>query len=335
MSQRLAAGLLIGLLLAVLAGCGGDGAPKSEDAAGSQPGKPLTAGTCWDAEHLPDVLGQQRFDAWVEKYAGGSEVLGQSMRDDAAYDRPFACDEPHTLEIFDVVSLEPALLARVTSYADLLDESSPLYARVRDQVIDRCFARSPYGVAQRKAGGLPVQLSPSENPDGGLSGGWDPVPADRWVRGEKKFLCLFEQDRPGTVRFADITTSRYPLAARVCIDVPAKEVPCAGPHQAENIAGMVLNTAVESGRLPGRTAIRSATNGRYVALSGRDQARLDQVCQTFLEAVSTAQRGLTAAAYVADADEWPGKDGLYNATCYALEPGDPPPMMNGSVFDRG
>ena len=64
---------------------------------------------------------------------------------------------------------------------------------------DRCLAGSPYGEAQRKAGGLPVQLGPSLNIDGGLHVAWDPFPADLWAKGQRKFVCTFEQDEPGTL----------------------------------------------------------------------------------------------------------------------------------------
>ena len=53
-----------------------------------------------------------------------------------------------------------------------------------------------------------MQLGPSLNPRSGLHVAWDPFPADLWAEGQKKFVCTFEQDRPGTLAFADLTTRR-------------------------------------------------------------------------------------------------------------------------------
>ena len=110
-----------------------------------------------------------------------------------------------------MVELAPRLTAQVKEYADLLDLESALYRKVADQVNDRCLAGSAYGRAQRKAGGLPVQLSPAINADTGLNDAWDPFPADLWEKGQKKFVCIFEQERPGTLSFADFTTRKAPL----------------------------------------------------------------------------------------------------------------------------
>ena len=151
------------------------------------------------------------------------------MRDDVAFAEEIDCSEPHSLELYNVVQVAPALTAQVKDYADLLDQKSPLYLKIRDQVNDRCMAGSAYGRAQRKAGGLPVQLEPALNVDAGLHVAWDPFPADLWARGQKKFVCTFEQEEPGTLRFADIPTSRLPVAARVCLDTPRKYLPVQPP----------------------------------------------------------------------------------------------------------
>ena len=65
------------LLLGTLAGCSGDDAKApSRESASDEPVKTLTSGTCWGGEQLPDALGEDDFDAWVEKYAGGDSTLG-------------------------------------------------------------------------------------------------------------------------------------------------------------------------------------------------------------------------------------------------------------------
>lgn len=337
---------LAALLMAVLSACSGAGDSAGDAAGGSvasprgqaaskAPAKALTRGTCWDDQQLAQALGASGFAAWVKKYAGGDATLGASMRDDAAFTGQVDCAKPHALELYDVVSLAPALTARITSYAALLDQTSALYRQVRDQVNDRCLAASAYGRAQRAAGGLPVQLGPSLSATGGLHVAWDPFPADLWGQGQKKFVCTFEQDRPGTLRFAQLTTKAVPVAARVCLNTPARYLPCTGRHQAEDVAEMILNTAIESGRINGSKAVRKGPQGPYVALSDAEYATLDKVCQTFLRSVSSGRAGVTAKAYPGSVAQWPTKTGAYVASCFAVKPfGDPPPPYVGTVFDR-
>ena len=142
-----------------------------------------------------------------------------------------------------------------------------------------------FGVRQGAAEGrwaARCSSAPSLNVDGGLHVAWDPFPADLWAKGQKKFVCTFEQDEPGTLRFADFTTRKAPVEARVCLNTPRKYVPCSGKHQAEDIAEMILNTAIEKGQINGRKAVRKGTNGTYVALSDAEYAKLDKICQTLL-----------------------------------------------------
>lgn len=335
------AAVLLTLLLGVLAGCSSsssdDEASESPPAkAAEAPAKALTTGTCWDDEQLADALGAKGFAEWVDKHAGGDASLGEAIRDDAAFSKQIDCDEAHSLELYNVIEVAPALAAKVTKYADLLDQKSPLYRSIRDQVNDRCLAGTPYGVAQKKAGGIPVQLGPTLNTAGGLHVAWDPFPADLWAMGQRKFVCTFEQDTAGTVRFADVTTRKLPVAARVCLNTPGKSVPCNGKHQAEDIAEMVLNTAIERGRINGAKAVRNGPKGRYVALSDAEYARLDKICQTLLSSVSGVRGGVAARAYPGSVSQWPTASGAYIATCFALKPvSEPPPMITGTVFDKG
>ncbi len=170
--------------------------------------KSLEKGTCWSSEKLADALGAKGFAAWVEKYAGGDSARGDALRDDAAFAKEIDCAEPHSLELYNVVEVSPRLTDQVKEYADLLDQKSDLYRQIRDEVNDRCMAGSAYGVAQRKAGGMPVQLGPTLNVDGGFHVAWDPFPADLWEKGQHQFVCTFEQDEPGTISFADVTTEQ-------------------------------------------------------------------------------------------------------------------------------
>jgi hypothetical protein len=334
-NRILAVGLLPLVLLAAAA-CGGEAPAAPRPSASSDaPEKALTKGSCWDDAQLPDALGSEEFDAWVDKYAGGDQELGDAMRDDAAFTKRIDCDEPHALELYNVVEVSPALTAEVEDYADLLDQDSALYRKIRDQVNDRCYAASAYGKAQRRAGGLPVQLGPALNFRSGLHVAWDPFPADLWTKGETKFVCTFEQDRPGTLRFADLTTRKVPIKARVCLNTPRTYVSCRGKHNAEDIAEMILNTAIARGEISGRKAVRKGPDGRYVALNDAQYAKLDRICQTFLSSVSRPPEGIEARAYPGAVSQWPTKSGVYVASCFALEPvSEPPPKIAGTVFNK-
>jgi len=329
--------VLLCLVLALVTGCSSEAAksPRPETSSDA-PEKALTAGTCWDDAQLPEALGAQAFDAWVEEHARGEATLADSMRDDAAFAQGIDCSEAHSLELYNVVELEPALTAQIKEYADLLDQGSALYRKVRDQVNDRCLAGSAYGRAQRKGGGLPVQLGPSLDVDAGLNLAWDPFPADRWTKGERKFVCTLEQEQPGTLMFADLPTSKVPIAARVCLNTPGTYVPCAGKHQAEDIAEMILNTAIEKGQINDRKAVRKGPKGEYVALSEAEYVKLDKICATLLGRVSTVRGGVQARAYPGSVSQWPTDNGAYVASCFALKPDrEPPPPITGTVFDKG
>jgi hypothetical protein len=336
-ARRLLAALVLPLMVLALGGCGGGDEPTSPRAEASKdaPEKVLAEGTCWGDQLLADALGPDAFADWVEKYAGGDSKLGESMRDDAAFSQSVDCAEPHALELYNVVEVAPALTARVKEYSDLLDQGTPLYRRIRDQVNDRCYAGSPYGKAQRRGGGMPVQLGPALSVRGGLHLAWDPFPADLWAKGQQKFVCTLEQDEPGTLRFADLTTSKVPITARICLNTPRKYVSCRGPHNAEDIAEMILNTAIEKGQINGRKAVRKGPDGRYVALQDAEYARLDKICQTFLSSVSKVPDGIEARAYPGSVAQWPTDTGVYVASCFALEPvSDPPPKFKGTVFNK-
>ena len=342
-SRALRAATAVLLPVLVLTACsGGDdaGAPEgssrpSASPSASLPAAALEAGTCWGDQQLPAVLGDEGFAAWVEEHAGGDEALGEAMRDDAAYSEQVDCDEPHALELYDTVALAPALDAKVTRYAQLLDQDSRLYAQVRDQVNQRCLADTAYGRAERRAGDVPVQLGPALAPRSTLHVAWDPFPANLWEEGERRFVCTFEQDEPGTLRMADLTTKAVPATERVCVDTPGRRVPCTKPHQGEEIGEMVLNTAVARGEVNGRRAVREGTDGKFVALSDAEYARLDKVCQALFRRVSRGPDGVVARAYPGSVEQWPTSEGVYVASCFAVDGDDSSATRRGTVFDRG
>ena len=327
---------VVAALLGALVACGGgqDTATpdKPQESEPVEPAADLAKGTCWEDQQLPAALGEEEFANWVEQYARGDSGLGDSMSNDAAFVDEVDCAEPHALEVYNLVEVAPALERQVKQYADLLDQDSALFRRIRDQVNDRCVAGTPYAEAMGK---LPVQLGPSLNPRSGLHLAWDPVPANRWEDGEHQFVCTFEQDRPGTLRFADLTTRKVPVAARVCLNVPGRFVPCARPHQAEDIGHLVLNTAIERKQIDARRALRKGPDGPEVAFTDEEYARLDKVCQGLLTRVSRVPEGVTAKVFPGSPEQWPTKDGAYVASCFALKDFDPPPKVRGSVFNKG
>ena len=129
------------------------------------------------------------------------------MRDDAAFSTPIACTKPHTLELYNIVGLDPRLDAKIKDYTDVLDPSTPLYRAVRDQVYGRCLAPSVYGAAQRRAGGLPVQLGPSLSAKGGLHVAWDPFPAAPVGEGAAQVRVHLRAGRP---RDPDVRRPAHP-----------------------------------------------------------------------------------------------------------------------------
>ncbi|KQT92286.1 hypothetical protein ASG49_10185 [Marmoricola sp. Leaf446] len=335
--------LLPALVLTACSGGSDPGGDPGADASGTPSGSPsaqlpaaaLEAGTCWGDQQLPAVLGDDGFADWVEEHADGDAALGESMRDDAAFSEQVDCAEPHALELYATVALPRGLDEQVTSYATLLDQDSPLQAKVRDQVNQRCLAGTAYGRAQQRAGGLPVQLGPALAERSNLHVAWDPFPANLWEEGQRRFVCTFEQDEPGTLRMSDLTTTEVPVAERVCVDVPGKRVPCTTPHEGEEIAEMVLNAAVARGDVNGRRAVREGTDGKFVALSDAEYAKLDRVCQTLFRRVSTGPDGVVAKAYPGAVDQWPTKQGAYVASCFAVDEDDATATRRGTVFDKG
>ena len=233
----------------------------------------------------PTSLGEDGFDAL------GGEVrrrrLRRSVRRCATTRRSpkeIDCAEPHSLELYNVVEVSPALTAQVKEYADLLDQKSdalpqdprpgerPLHGRLGVRpgpAQGRRAARAARPVAQRRR-----RAARRVGPVPGR-----PVGA----RGSRSSCAPSSRTSPGRCAFADLTTSRLPVEARVCLNTPRKYLPCSGKHQAEDIAEMVLNTAIEKGQITGE---EGGPQGRRRALRARsatrEYAKLDKVCQTLL-----------------------------------------------------
>lgn len=327
---------LLTVLLLVLSACGGSGSTKPSAAEPSPSAKQMvpTKGSCWSAEHLPAALGEKGFAALAKKYAGSEKKRVEALRDDAAFTEPKDCATPHELEVYNVVSVSAALAAKITGYGDLLDRDSELYREIRNEVNDRCVTGTPYARAERDAGNMPAQLAPALAADSGLHLAWDPVAPSLWEGGQQQFVCTFEQEQPGTVRFADLATRRAPAQARVCVKSADDYVPCTEPHTAEAIGEMILNTAISKGLINAEAAVKKTTDGTHVTLAPAEYARLDQVCQSLLDRVSRRSGRLRASAYPGSIEQWPTPHGSYIAICFAVSPDNPPKPLVGTVFDK-
>ena len=120
------------------------------------------------------------------------------------------------------------------------------------------------------------------------------------------------------------------------MNTPGKYVSCSRKHDAEQIAVMPLNTAIERGQIDARRAVRKGPNGRYVALSDAEYAKVDKICQTFLSSVSTVKGGVVGRAFPGSVKQWPSETGDYVTSCYALKNvSEPPPPISGTVFNKG
>lgn len=327
---------LLTVLILVLGACGGGNGSKPAAPKPSPSAKQIapTKGSCWSAEHLPAALGEKKFAALAKKYAGTEEKRIEALRDDAAFTEPKDCATPHELEVYNVVSVSPALAAKITTYADLLDRDSALYREIRNEVNDRCVSGTPYARAERDAGNMPAQLAPALSAESGLHLAWDPVAPSLWEDGQQQFVCTFEQEQPGTVRFADLATRRAPAQARVCVKSADDYVPCTEPHTAEAIGEMILNTAIGKGLINAEAAVKKTAAGTHVTLAPAEYARLDKVCQSLLDRVSRKSGRLRASAYPGSIEQWPTPRGSYIAICFAVSPDNPPRPLVGTVFDK-
>ncbi len=109
------------------------------------------------------------------------------------------------------------------------------------------------------------------------------MPGAEWDAGNRSFVCLFVQERPGTTTAESYVTSYFPLEGRVCLN-DNDFVPCTEPHTVERIAVFDVDAAVAAGQLPGEEA---REKDHTVDLSDEQWAELDSVCRSYLDAVSS------------------------------------------------
>jgi hypothetical protein len=266
----------------------------------------------------------------LQRYGiGAFETLG----DDPAWTDPVDCAQPHQLEVYGVVSLPPSVEEQVTSYGDLVNAGTRVYREVVDEVTRGCaLAFGPAAVAARSAP-LAVDVVPAWTSDAGVSLTWAPSPAVAWDDGDHVFACLFEQARPGALRFADVASTAFPLTGRICL-MGAAFVSCGRRHDAERIATIRLDRAVAEAQIAGARAVDEA--GR-VDLGADAWRALDGVCQHYLDAVAPHHApGLRGVANTYP-EIYPDADGRYTVLCSAQAPFGSAPstavVTTGSVFE--
>ena len=203
---------LTALVLVALSGCSGADSPEGNPpaSAAAKPVKALAKGTCWGGESLPEALGAKGFEAWVEKYAGGDKALGDSMRDDAAFSTPVDCSEPHALELYNIVGLDPRLDAQVKDYADLLDPEDaalPQGPRPGLQPLPRTHGVRR-GAAPRGRPAGPAR--PVAERHGGTARRVGPVPGPPVGEGAAEVRLHLRAGRPGD---ADVRRPAHPQDA--------------------------------------------------------------------------------------------------------------------------
>jgi hypothetical protein len=256
----------------------------------------------------------------------------ESLGDDPAWTDPVDCSEPHEIEVYGIVSLPAAIDGAVGSYADLVTPGTRVYRAVEDEVTRGCAVAFDPAAAASRGAPLSIDVIPFWSQDAGVAIAWAPSPAAAWDQGEHTFACLFEQSHPDTVRLADVSTADFPVTGRVCLRGTAF-VSCGQRHDAERIATIRLDRAVDQGQVAGARAVDDA--GRVDI--GVDAWRaLDGVCQRYLDAVAPDHDpGLRGVANTYP-ELYPDPDGHYAVMCSAQAPFGSSPsravVTAGSVF---
>jgi hypothetical protein len=335
MGRRAAVAVAVGMTLAVsacgpMSGRSADGpvdelsvlAADGADAA-------VEAGQCFAGSRVGDDV-----DALAADLARYGVGVFTTLSDDPTWTDPVDCAEPHQVEVYGVVELPPALDADLETYAAVVDPDPAVYAAVDDEVRRGCaLSFAPAATAARSAP-LAVDVTPTLSPGARVSLTWAPTSEASWERGVHTFACLFEQDRPGRLRLADVASGDFPAAARSCLRDNAF-VPCGRPHDAERIAVIDLDRAVAQKQVAGERAVDDA--GR-VNLGSDVWSALDGVCQRYLEAAIPQHAPQLRGVADTYPELYPDADGRYVVLCSAQAPFGAAPtsaiVTTGSVFER-
>jgi hypothetical protein len=319
-------GLRVGVLasLAVLTAgaCGGPGSPSSTgpddrladftpvDASIAATSDLAVPGRCLGGERLADEPAELS-SAMARFGAGAYQVLA----DDPVWTDVVSCTDAHSIEIYAAVRLPVEIQEQVTSYADLLSQSSAVALSVDAAIDHECSLA--IGPSARVMNRAPIELdvAPAVSETvGHLT--WAPVPASAWDDGDHAFGCLFEQPEPTTSTAADLTSGTLPDDQRLCLSM-TDFVSCAQPHDSERIAVLTVDQAVAQHQLAGAQAVNAAGQ---VDLGVAQWAILDHVCERYLMVVSGQPVDGIRGVANSYPDFYPGSDGHYTVVCSAQSP---------------
>lgn len=304
-------------------------APSSAAPSDPPPTAGLAEGTCWDGAQV----GADPQDVLKLSGAEGVPYLvtARAVAGRPAFTRRIACAMEHEVEVHKVVRLLK-LEQRLADYARLLRTGTKLYDKVSRSVAQACM--TPALAAAAKASGvLGAVMEPALPAKAQL--GWAPASPAQWAKGQHVFACTLTWAEPERLRYASVFTRDFPTGLRTCIDGRALVyVDCARRHDRERIAVIDAREAVEARAFPGRGAIRSGPDGRFLAVSQAQYAVLDAACTSYLRTISSTKK-LAGVANI-DVAEWPTPTGSYPIHCEADRPTSRKSLVTkGSVYDKG
>jgi hypothetical protein len=301
-------GVLAGLAIFAASACSGAPATTSTGSLALESASRLIeADTC---------LGGARFSDSESSLADAVATYGlaayEALADDPSWTDVVDCSEPHTFEVYGVVSLPAELDDRISSYSDLLTPSSGLAGAIHEALSRECAAAINPTVSVPTPRRLDVDTYPLTPADIGAFT-TEPSPPTAWVAGDRTFGCLFEQPTPATVMVDDLTSPAFPLDERTCLE-GTRFVTCTKPHDVERIATLVVDRAVDAKELAG---LRAVDEFGSVDLGDEQWAALDTVCQDYLAAIS--DEPTSGLRGVADTypELYPDDEGQYSILCTA------------------
>lgn len=313
----------------------GDDQPSSDQPGSDQPGDgqsgdvpALTTATCWAG----DLAGAdpQYVLSISKEYGVTYFAAAQALAKRPSFRRPRPCDDEHAFEVYKAVAMDK-VAPKVTDFSALLKTGTKAFARLSANVQSACMNKSLVEATART--GLPGAVMTPVFGDG-FELDWAPPSPDQWEDGQRAYACTLKQQPVGSLLYAAVFDKDFPTSRRTCIDSKALLfVDCARRHDREQVAVINVRTAVLAGKFPGRKAILTGSDGRYVDVSPAQYVTLDSACTTFLRTVSSTRK-LTGVAEI-DADRWPAPDGSYPVVCEADAPTTSDSLVTqGSVFDR-
>jgi len=286
-------------------------AKKLVVAAADSPAAFAEVGTCLEGARVGDNAAAELVrDRQLPKDAAAL------LADDPLWTDAVRCSEPHQFEVYAKVGLPRDIDASITSYADLLDVTTPLYRAVRDSIVAQCSREFPLIASVAADTRLELDIVPVIGADDAGRRAWDPAPPEIWEAGERSFACTFQQPRATTIAYEQILTGGFPVAGRSCL-AGESFVGCDQTHDTERVAIFNVDRSIDDGLLPGKDAV---TRTGMVDLGATEWTQLDDACQRYLNAVApNASPGVYGVTDTYP-ELYPNEFGSYNVMCLARSP---------------